>query len=204
MYIYPLRRQGRPKTSSLISTAIFDLETSALEGDRGIILCCSVESSDEPGKIVTIRTDETNPRWDEGKRGDDRETVKQIVKILSQHDVLVAHNGNRFDVPFLRTRLLRWGLKRFPDIKLVDPCYIAFRKFRLRNNSLAVVSDHVGVKDRKTPLDMSVWAKAILDGDKRAMNKIVEHCEADIRVLAGVLEVVKPYIKVLDDRGSGL
>jgi uncharacterized protein YprB with RNaseH-like and TPR domain len=188
----------------LISTAVFDLETSALEGDRGIILCACIESSREPGKIITIRSDETNPDWDSGKRGNDKETVKQVVAILKDHDVLVAHNGNRFDVPFLRTRLLRWDLARLPDIKLVDPCYIAFRKFRLRNNSLGVVADHVGVKDRKTPLDMSVWGDAILNGSRRAMNKIVEHCIADIKVLGGVLTAVKPYIKLLDDRGSGM
>jgi len=41
----------------VISTAIFDLETTSLEGDRGIILCGSIQSSLHPGKIITIRTD---------------------------------------------------------------------------------------------------------------------------------------------------
>jgi len=62
----------------------------------------------------------------------------------------------------------------------------------------------VGIKDRKTPLDMSLWMEAMLNGDAKAMNKIVAHCEADIRVLRGVLGFVKPYIRVFDDRGSAL
>ena len=187
----------------MISTAIFDLETSALEADRGVILCACIKSSKRRG-IITIRTDHTSAGWPKGKRGDDRETVRQIAEILADHDVLVAHNGSRFDMPFLRSRMLRWNMKRLPNMKMVDPCSIAYRHFKLRSNSLAAVADHIGVKERKTPLDMSIWADAFLNGSRRAMNKIVEHCVADIKVLEGVLEVVKPYVKLLDDRGSAL
>lgn len=187
----------------MIKTCVFDLETSALEGDRGIILCAVMQSSVFKKPIV-IRTDDTNPRWSEGRRGDDSRTVKQIAAVLADHDVLVAHNGSRFDLPFLRTRMARWGMKRLPDMKLVDPCSIAWRKFRLRSNSLGAIADHIGLSDKKTPLDMSTWADAILNGTRSAMNLIVEHCIADVRVLEGVLELVKPFVKILDDRGSSL
>src|SRR5690606_33468630 len=116
-----------------------------------------------------------------------RELVKRLCKLIREHDIVVAHNGSRFDIPMLRTRALRWGLRPLREVKLVDPCSIAYRKFKLRSNSLGRIADYVGIKDRKTPLDMSVWADAMLNGSKRAMNLIVKHCEADIRVLSGVL-----------------
>jgi uncharacterized protein YprB with RNaseH-like and TPR domain len=188
----------------VISTLVFDLETTDLEADRGVILCVCYESSTQPGKIHTLRQDELNPGWKKGDRGNDKELVKRFMKIVRKHDVLVAHNGGRFDIPFLRTRALRWGLTPLREVKHVDPCYIAFRKFKLKSNSLGRVADHVGIKDKKTPLDMSVWADATLRGNKKAMNLIVKHCVADIRVRTGVLGFVKPYIKQLDDRGSAL
>lgn len=188
----------------MISTLILDLETTDLDADRAVILCASYESSLAPGKIRTIRQDETNPRWKKGIRGDDKELVKQVCALVRQHDVVVAHNGSRFDIPMLRTRALRWGLKPLKDVKLVDPCSIAWRKFKLRSNRLGSIADFVGIKDKKTPLDMSLWADVMLNGNARGMNKIVQHCEADIRVLRGVLDFVKPFIKVLDDRGSAL
>jgi uncharacterized protein YprB with RNaseH-like and TPR domain len=188
----------------VISTLILDLETTDLEADRGVILCASYESSTEPGKVRTIRQDETNPRWSEGIRGDDKELVKQVCKLVRDHDIIVAHNGNRFDIPMLRTRALRWRLSPLREVKLVDPCSIAYRKFKLRSNSLGRIADYVGIADRKTPLDMSVWADVMLNGSKSGMNKIVEHCEADIRVLRGILDFVKPFVKVFDDRGSAL
>lgn len=187
----------------MISTAIFDLETSDLDGDKGIILCAVIKSSID-GKKTVIRTDHTNPLWKKGFRGNDRVTTQQISSILQNHDVLVAHNGNRFDVPFLRTRCLRWGLPTFPSMKLVDPMRIFFNKFRLRSNGLANVSDYLDVTARKTPLHLSIWMDAILNGSKKSMDLIVEHCVADVDVLEAVLNKAKPFIKLLDDRGSGL
>jgi uncharacterized protein YprB with RNaseH-like and TPR domain len=188
----------------VISTLILDLETTDLDADRAVILCCSYESSTEPGKIRTIRQDKTNPLWDKGIRGDDKELVKQVNALVREHDVIVAHNGSRFDIPMLRTRALRWHLAPLKAVKLVDPCSIAWRQFKLRSNRLGAIADFVGIKDKKTPLDMSLWADVMLNGSAKGMNKIVEHCEADIRVLRGVLDFVKPFIKVLDDRGSAL
>lgn len=187
----------------MISTAVFDLETSDLDADKGIVLCGCIKSS-MAKKVITFRTDETNPGWAKGKRGNDKRTVELIVAEISKHDVIVAHNGGRFDVPFLRTRLLRWGLPRLPELKLVDPMLVAFRKLRLRSNGLANLSDHLGITERKTPLFMSLWMNAILNGDKASMDKIVEHCVADVAVLDKVLELVKPYIKLLDGQGSSL
>ena len=188
----------------MISTLVLDIETTDLEADRGVILCTCYESSKDPGRVHVIRQDETNPAWKKGDRGDDKELVKRTNKLIREHDVIVAHNGSRFDLPMLRTRALRWGLAPLKDVKLVDPCTIAWRKFRLRSNRLGAIADFVGIKDKKTPLDMSTWAAATLRGDKRAMNAIVTHCIADIKVLRGVLDFVKPFIRVLDDRGSAL
>lgn len=191
--------------SNLISTLVLDIETTDLEADRGVVLCACYESSTRPGKVQVLRNDVVNKRdWRRGIRGNDREIVKQINQLVRQHDVIVAHNGQRFDLPFLRTRALRWRLRPLMEPKIVDPLQIAWRKWKLRSNRLGAISDHLGIKDRKTPLDMSVWADAMLNGNGRSMNKIVTHCIADVKVLSGVLEHVKPFIKVLDDRGSAL
>lgn len=187
----------------MIKTLVLDIETTDLAADRGVTLCACYESSDDPGEVVTLRQDETNRRF-KTTRGDDKLLVKSILNVIAEHDVIVAHNGARFDLPFLRTRAIRWGLTPLRDVKTVDPLQIAWRKFRLRSNALGAVADYMGVKDRKTPLDMSVWADCMLNGSRAAMDLIVEHCVADVRVLTAVLDKVRPFIKVLDDRGSAL
>lgn len=187
----------------MISTCIFDLETSDLDADKAIILCGVFQGSDNP-KPVVYRTDEMNPGWYKGRRGDDSAITQAIIKKLSNYDVLVAHNGVGFDIPVIRTRALRWHLPRVSAIKIVDPLQILWRHFKLKSNSLGSVSDFIGSKDRKHRLDMSIWMDAILNGTKSSMDEIVKHCLSDVKELADVLNVVKPYIKILDDRGSAL
>ena len=186
----------------MISTAIIDIETSDLCADRGIILCAVIQSSIH-GQIV-FRTDELNKGWKSGKRGDDSEITKRIIKCFKEHDVLVAHNGNNFDIPFVRTRGIKWKCEPLLDVKIVDPCKIAWRKFRLRSNRLGNISDFIGSPDRKHPLDLSLWMDAILNGTKKSMDQIVTHCISDVKELNDVLEMVRPYVKMIDGRGSDL
>jgi uncharacterized protein YprB with RNaseH-like and TPR domain len=187
----------------VISTALFDIETSDLDADKGIILCAVFKSSLNKDKIV-YRTDELNPGWRTGKRGNDRAITECIVSTLKVHDVIVAHNGSGFDIPFVRTRAAYWKLPRVPDMKIIDPLQIAWRKFRLRSNRLGSISDFVGSANRKDTLDMSIWMDAVLNGTKASMDKIVNHCISDVDELDDVLKLVKPYVKVLDERGSAL
>lgn len=186
----------------MITTGIFDIETSDLSADRGIILCAVIQGNN--GKPIVFRSDELNKNWYKGQRGDDSGIVKKLYKHLNEYDVLVAHNGTRFDLPFIRTRGARWGLGGLRDTKIIDPLSIAFRKFRLNHNSLGSLSDFIGSADRKHSLDWSVWMDAILNGSRVAMDEIVKHCVSDVKELNDVLNMVKPYIKVLDDRGSSL
>lgn len=189
----------------MISTLVLDIETTDLNADRGVTLCACFESSYTPGKVQTLRNDVVNRTdWVKGIRGNDKELVKSLSTLIRNHDIVVAHNGHKFDLPFLRSRALRWGLKPLHEPKIVDPLLIAWRKFALRSNRLGALADFFGIRDRKTPLDMSVWADATLNGSKQSMDLIVEHCVADVRVLTAVLPHVKPFIKLFDDRGSSL
>lgn len=187
----------------MLSTAVLDLETSSLNANEAVLLVTCVKSSEEG--MITYRIDDTDRHtWNAGLRGHDYNIVRSTADLLARHDVVVAHNGKWFDIPFLRTRLLKHRMNRLPDLKLVDPCDILRRKFRMKSNSLAAIIDHLGLRDKKTPLDMSVWVDATLNGSRTAMDKIVKHCVQDVKALDGVFNAVKPYLKIIDDRGSAL
>ena len=187
----------------MIDTLVLDIESTALWADEGAVLCVSYESSRHVGKVFTLRNDRIDTfGWKHGDRGNDRELVKQVNEMIRDHDIIAAHNGKWFDLPFLRTRALKWGLRPLPDVTIVDPLLIARRKYRLKRNRLGAIADLLHLADRKTPLDMSIWSDVVLRGDKKAMDLIVEHCEADVRVLSGVLNHVKQFVKQFDDRGS--
>lgn len=51
------------------------------------------------------------PRWEE--------VAPKVVKVMSACDIIVAHNGDDFDLPFVGNELLRIG-QPVPDVRTVD------------------------------------------------------------------------------------
>lgn len=189
--------------NNLVSSIVLDIETTGLWADIGVALCMSYESSNDPGVIQTLRTDHLNPKdWKRGIRGNDRELVKRANEVIREHDMVVAHNGRFFDIPFLRTRAIKWGLAPLHDMVIVDPVRVARSKLRFQSNRLERMLDTLGITERKTPLDLSVWMRVLHNGDAEAMDTIVEHCEADVTALSALLPKVRPFIKQFDTMGS--
>lgn len=185
---------------SPIRVATFDIETTGLNAAFGRILCCCVMSYD-PQEIKTFRADEY-PAWKAGRRSDDYEITAEIMAYLEQFDVLVAHNGVKFDLPFIRTRALAHGLPPLHPLKIVDPVLTARKALRMQSNSLDAIAKHLGAPDQKTPLLPETWARAMMDEDRSAMDSIVEHCIADVKVLDYVAHSIRGYVKTIDSIGS--
>lgn len=184
---------------SRISCCCFDLETSNLSADFGVLLCAVIKPANGAAKV--FRADELNPRW-KTKRSDDSRTVAAVTKELEKYDIWVAHNGQRFDVPYLRTRLMAWGLPPLPLRKLIDPVLLARNKLRLSYNSLAQVANHLGCNS-KTQVSPHHWIKASMDGDSGSMDYIVNHCKRDVLVLEQVVNALKNYSTSFNTYGSG-
>ncbi len=183
-----------------IPIATFDIETSNLNADFGIILCCVIKPAHSK-KAIVLRGDEY-PTW-KTKRSNDCALVQDIAAELEKYSVLIAHNGLRFDLPFIRTRQLRFGKKPLPEIKIVDPVLIARNKLRLSGNSLRRVTEHVGCAG-KTEVHGHQWLEAALDGSRKAMNYIVDHCVADVEILETLASQIAPYVKQINSWGSAI
>lgn len=193
-------KQAEPvRVAGQVSCCCFDLETTNLSADFGVVLCGVVKPAHGDPKV--FRADELNRRW-RTKRSDDSAVVKAIIDELSQYDIWVAHNGAKFDVPFLRTRLLKTSGDPLPTRKLIDPVYLARNKLRMSYNSLAKVAEHIGC-NAKTDLEPSQWLAAALDGSKEAMDYIVAHCVADVLTLERVVGALKGYSTQYNSWGSG-
>jgi DNA polymerase III epsilon subunit-like protein len=186
----------------MLSVAAFDLETSSLNADYGILLVGVVHTAGAAEPTV-FRGDTLAKNW-KSRRSDDSAVVKAVAECLMGHDVLVAHNGatgRGFDMPFLQARLAKWGLPPMPRRKIIDPVQIARNQFRLSSNSLESISSHLGLPP-KMKLPPSVWLEAFLDGDKTAMDTIVARCTSDVAILVEIFKAVKGYVAQIDSRGS--
>src|SRR5271165_5589788 len=115
------RRDARD-SRQIIRSCTFDIETSSLNADFGVLLCGVIKPSGEPPKI--FRLDKLSKQW-RTKRSFDKPVVEAFANELSQYDILAGHNQVRFDLNFLRTRMLYWGLPSLREFKAaIDSCQL--------------------------------------------------------------------------------
>ncbi len=133
--------------------------------------------------------------WRKGKDiTDDKALVKAAAMALTDFDIWATWNGKLFDVPVLNGRLRYHGLQPLPGVKHMDLMYYATGgSMRIGRRSLQSVSEYFDVPNRKTPLNVRTWDKAMA-GSEEAYDKIVEHCDADVLVTRDVFRVLKTQI----------
>lgn len=127
------------------------------------------------------------------KGRDDRAMLKKFIAVLQQADEVVAHNGARFDVKWIRTRALKHGLPLFRDIKLVDTLKIAWSKFKFNASTLDYLASFLGIPG-KHHAPFSLW-KGVMNGDKESLDRMVAYCRNDVEVLEKVYDKLIPAMK---------
>ncbi len=199
----PNRNTGQKVRDPIVSPiriCVFDLEATALDASFGRILC-AVFQFFSPDEQVVLRADNYEP-WKQGRRADDSVIVTELLKKLESADVLVAHNGVKYDMAFIRSRAI---INRLPPVEprmIVDPVWLARKQFRFHSNSLDSLSTTLGTSSRKTPLDPRVWTDAYGNGSAAAMDEIVDHCIKDVETLCEMARLFQPYVRQIDVLGS--
>lgn len=108
----------------------------------------------------------------------DKNLIAQFIDDASRFTHLVWHYGTdrRFDLPFLRTRAVKWGLP-FPEHKcmyVADTYPILKNKFKLHSNRLETACDFFGIPAKKHKLNSDIWLNMIT-GNKKLMQKSLDY-----------------------------
>lgn len=122
---------------------------------------------------------------DEMLTHDPERLVLECWSLLNNCDVLVAHNGKRYDVRKVNGYFLQYGLPPPSPYKVVDTLQIAKSKFNLPFNSLAYLAEFLGVQQKIDTGGLDLWIKCD-QGDPEALRKMDEYCRGDIETLRDV------------------
>jgi DNA polymerase III epsilon subunit-like protein len=140
--------------------------------------------------------------WQKGIRSDDSELTRDIIAALEPAHIIYAHNGARFDIPWLRSIALKYGLD-WREKKLIDPCAVAWRKYRIGRNSLSALADFLEVGEEKVHVPTDIWRKCLMDDDEEAWAFLQERCESDVRILNAVSGKITRDVGMINTWGSG-
>lgn len=113
---------------------------------------------------------------------DDRRMIEGIWKLIDIADIVVAHNGDKFDIKRLNTRFVLNGLPRPTPYKSVDTLKIVKRNFAFDSNKLENLLQQFFGYGKDDAGGMETWI-GCLKGDKDAWDTMVRYNKSDVTKL---------------------
>lgn len=179
---------------------ISDFEMNGFKADSSILLCCCIKEYGKKG-VKTIRADKFKT-W-KHNRTNEKEFIIAVAEEIDKYDILIFHNGERFDKKYFNAKCMQYGIKPiFRFKKLIDPIQLSWKHLSLGRNSLAALIDYLQIPVKKTPIELHKWMSAALEGNTKCMDVIVKHCEYDVITLEKVYDKLRLLIDKIDTRGS--
>lgn len=123
----------------------------------------------------------------------DYKIVKQMRAELAMADAVVTHNGDRFDLPWIHTRMIAMGMSPLQPIVSLDTKKIAKARFYFNSNRLDYLGKYLGV-GKKIETTFGLWLDC-MKGDRKAMRQMVRYNEQDVLLLERVFLKLRPYVE---------
>jgi uncharacterized protein YprB with RNaseH-like and TPR domain len=160
-----------------------NIDVSNIVKERAIICIC-YKWEDE--KTVYYLT------WD--SKQCDKAMLTKFIEVANTSSEMVGHNGDKFDLAWIRTRCLFHKIEMFPKYITIDTLKIARSKFRFNSNKLNYIAQFLGI-GQKIKTEYSLWKDILLKKDKVAMAKMVKYCQKDVILLEKVFKLLRGHVE---------
>lgn len=173
-YAYPSKREQYLSASCIIHNQF--------------CVCAAWKWHDEVSTYVIKITDDKR-RFKANFR-DDYIIAKKLHDIMEEADVIVAHNGDNFDIKHANALFIKHGLGPIPKRKSIDTLKVAKKYFAFPGNSLDQLSKRFGKAGKNKKPN---WFK-MTEGDAKEINIAAKYCKNDVIELENIFVEMKPYI----------
>ncbi len=161
----------------------------------------------EGEKTIHCRALPDYPGYKKDKTND-RALLVDLLGLMNDADIIIAHNGDRFDIRKINARILVHNLGIPSPYKTVDTLKVARKYFMFDSNRLDEVSRYLGVGGKLPHLGIKMW-KDCMAGDMKMWKMMKEYNKQDIVLLENLYHRVRgwmtnhPNVNLVDaKRGS--
>ena len=173
-----------------------DIETSLLQAWAFNIWNVNIPISDiiNDWRILCISY-AINDREPVELKGTEKSILKKISKTINSSDIAVHHNGVKFDMKRINTRLLFHGLppvKQFTAGETIDTLKVAKQIFNFTSNKLDYILTYLGIENKITT-NKQLWIDATR-GCKIALDTMSTYCKGDVLRQRKVHYKLRPYM----------
>lgn len=135
--------------------------------------------------------------YEENRKKNDRKIVKAMLDLFDEADMVVAHNGRKFDIPTILGRGLVYGFSPPSPFHVVDTLDTARREFRFTNNTLANLATELKLTQKSSHKKFpgfELWLEC-LRGNDEAWQEMRDYNIDDVVVLEELYLRMRPYMK---------
>jgi len=122
----------------------------------------------------------------------DRAIVERLWELLNEADIIVAHNGDGFDLPKINTRFISLGLQPPKPYQTIDTLKIARAKFKFDSNKLDELGRYLKLGRKLPHTGFHLW-RGCMAGDKRAWATMKRYNAKDVALLEKVYYRMRPW-----------
>jgi len=124
---------------------------------------------------------------------DDKRIIEGIWKLVNEADIVIAHNGEKFDMPKLNSRFIINGLNPPLPYQQIDTLKHIRRQFGFTSNKLDYVNKLLNLK-RKKETNFELWERC-MKGNKDALKEMEDYNVQDVRILEETYLLIRAWIK---------
>lgn len=123
----------------------------------------------------------------------DKHVIEKLWELFNEADIVIAHNGDKFDQRKSNARFAYHGLTPPSPYKTIDTKKVAKKYFAFNSNKLDDLGDHLGIGRKIQTGGFSLW-KGCMEGDEKAWKKMIQYNKNDVKLLEDVYLKLRPWI----------
>lgn len=131
--------------------------------------------------------------WDKGGR---KKFLRNINRLMSQADIIVGHNVDNADIPWLKGDLhIEGGLPPLPPFKVIDTLKV-LRKFKSGApfKSLDAFCQIIGIQGKTDAYDREAMERAVTGKSADDRERLVDYCAGDVVATQALLDWALPHL----------
>lgn len=123
----------------------------------------------------------------------DKELVKKLHELFNEADIIIAHNGDEFDIKKSNARFIYHGLTPPSPFKTIDTKKVAKRYFNFNSNSLNDLGGYLQVGNKVPTGGFDLWL-GCMAGNKKSWATMIEYNKQDVSLLEEIYTVFRPWM----------
>jgi len=123
----------------------------------------------------------------------DKKVTKKIHSLFNQADIVIAHNGDRFDQRKSRARMIANLLPPTKTLTTIDTLKVAKAHFAFNGNGLNDLAEHLGLGKKVKVPGFDLW-EGCMRGDAKSWKLMERYNKRDVVLLERVYKRFRPWI----------